>query len=587
MIIMKRINKLYKKLVFAIVFISGIFFTSCTDYLTIIPPSVVVHEDFWKNEAEVNGMAATAYLTLSNSNALRNAIFWGETRAETVDYPAGSANDNQKYITEGLLYDDNGYASWTEYYSAINYCNLVLEYGPLVMEQDPNFSEGDMQVLEGQMKALRAYAHFVLLRAFCNIPLATKAVINDAEIPEYRQAHPMEALKVIYADLEDASTKVLLSGINTAQNLGYVTTNAVYALMADVNMWQAAFAKYYVEIDGTYTPEHTADEYYDMAVENCQKVLDSMDKIHKEFYFNKNEKSYAYNLLQNTGEVEDREKGYSSVYETIFGGKNSRESIFEFQIDDSNYSKGGNGIAAAYGAGGNNGGMYVVQENWLSEIYEDDDLRQYAFTTKYVPNPDGSSSDTGTNAPVETFVAKYTAKSTATSYGASATRTYRANDSYDANWIVYRKTDIMLMKAEALLSRSVASEDEIKEAFNMTEAINKRWRMDTTDIDNELKYNDYVEQRKCLELVRDERVRELCFEGRRWFDIVRMALQGEDTSFSYKKKRHGVDDEEMLRRYNHISAYFMPIAKNEIRFNPLLEQNKSCKSSDNSEIEQN
>ena len=102
MIIMKRINKLYKKLVFAIVFISGIFFTSCTDYLTIIPPSVVVHEDFWKNEAEVNGMAATAYLTLSNSNALRNAIFWGETRAETVDYPAGSSNDHQKYIT-GLV----------------------------------------------------------------------------------------------------------------------------------------------------------------------------------------------------------------------------------------------------------------------------------------------------------------------------------------------------------------------------------------------------------------------------------------------------------------------------------------------------
>ena len=121
----------------------------------------------------------------------------------------------------------------------------------------------------------------------------------------------------------------------------------------------------------------------------------------------------------------------------------------------------------------------------------------------------------------------------------------------------------------------------------MTEAINKRWRMDTTDIENELQYSDYVEQKKCLQLVRDERVRELCFEGRRWYDIVRMALQGEETAFSYNKKRHGVDEEEMLRRYNHISAYFMPIAKDEIRFNPLLEQNKSCKSSDNSEIEQN
>lgn len=111
--------------------------------------------------------------------------------------------------------------------------------------------------------------------------------------------------------------------------------------------------------------------------------------------------------------------------------------------------------------------------------------------------------------------------------------------------------------------------------------------MDTTDIENELMFDDYKEQSKCLALVRDERVRELCFEGRRWYDIVRMALQGEETAFSYNKKRHGVDEEEMLRRYNHISAYFMPIHKDEIRFNPLLIQNKSCKSSENGSIEQN
>ena len=117
---MKRINKLYKKLVFAIVFISGMFLTSCTDFLTIIPPSMVVHEDFWHTEAEVNGMMATAYLTLCNRNCLSNAIVWGETRAETVDYPTGSTNESILRLTEGLLYDDNGYASWSEYYKAIS-----------------------------------------------------------------------------------------------------------------------------------------------------------------------------------------------------------------------------------------------------------------------------------------------------------------------------------------------------------------------------------------------------------------------------------------------------------------------------------
>ena len=579
---MERITKIYKKLVFAIVFISGMFLTSCTDYLTIIPPSMVVHEDFWHTEAEVNGMKATAYLTLCNGTCLSNAIVWGETRAETVDYPTGSTDNGILHLTEGLLYDDNGYASWSEYYKAINYCNLVMEFGPTVLEHDPNFTESEMEVVRGEMLALRAYAHFVLLRAFCNIPMSTQVVINDAEIPDYPQVHPMEALQLIYDDLETASHLVLRSGINDSENLGIITTNAVYSLMADVNMWQAAFTAYYTNpetTDGSFTPEKTADEYYDLAIANWKKVMDAMDAIHKEFYTNKLDKPTAYNLLVNDGLPTAREAGYCSVYDDIFGEKmNSRESIFEFQIDDKNYGKGGNGISSAFGAGGNSGGKYVVQKDFLNNTFEDDDLRKYSFTTYSLSDPSGSSNQSGTQGATDIYVAKYTAKNTPTTKG--GTRTYRSSDEYDAHWIMYRKTEIMLTKAEALVSRSNPTADDIKEAFDMTVAINKRWRMDTTKVKNEYRFAEYSDAVNCLQLVRDERARELCYEGRRWYDIVRMALQNEKTAFSYNKKRHATDAEEMLRRYNHISAYFMPIAKDEIRFNPLLKQNKSCRSSD-------
>ena len=415
---MERITKIYKKLVFAIVFISGMFLTSCTDYLTIIPPSMVVHEDFWHTEAEVNGMKATAYLTLCNGTCLSNAIVWGETRAETVDYPTGSTDNGILHLTEGLLYDDNGYASWSEYYKAINYCNLVMEFGPTVLEHDPNFTESEMDVVRGEMLALRAYAHFVLLRAFCNIPMSTQVVINDAEIPDYPQVHPMEALQLIYDDLETASHLVLRSGINDSENLGIITTNAVYSLMADVNMWQAAFTAYYTNpetTDGSFTPEKTADEYYDMAIANCKKVMDAMDAIHKEFYTNKLDKPTAYNLLVNDGLPTAREAGYCSVYDDIFGEKmNSRESIFEFQIDDKNYGKGGNGISSAFGAGGNSGGKYVVQKDFLNNTFEDDDLRKYSFTTYSLSDPSGSSNQSGTQGATDIYVAKYTAKNTPT-----------------------------------------------------------------------------------------------------------------------------------------------------------------------------
>lgn len=591
---MERIMNIYKKLVIAIVFISGMFMTSCTDFLTIIPPSKVVHEDFWHTEAEVNGMMATAYLTLCNSSCISNAIMWGETRAETVDYPLGANNNSIIHLTEGLLYDDNAYASWAEYYKAINYCNLVMEYGPTVMDHDPSFTEGEMQVIKGQMLALRAYAHFVLLRAFCNIPMATQVVINDAEMPDYPQVHPMKALQMMYDDLEQASTMVLLSGVKSAENLGYITTNAVHALMADINMWQAAFAEYYLSENNLgveeakeakeYIIAGAPDIYYDMAIEHCQYILDAMDKIHEENYVSKLEKPTEFNLLANRGSYEQQQWGYSTVYEDIFGtGQNSSESIFEFQIDDKNYAEGNNGISAVFGAGGNNGGRFVVQKNFLETKFENDDLRKYAFTTLAAPGDGTVAPEEDDEGLKETFVAKYTAKNTVNTKGAE--RTYRSSDDYNAHWIMYRKTEIMLTLAEALLSRSAAKSnpDDVEKAFKLAAAINTRWKMiinENGDRQNVKQLSDYTEVKKCLEFVRDERARELCFEGRRWYDIVRMALQGQDVAFSYEKKRHGVDNDEMKRRYVHISAYFMPIAKDEIRFNHLLKQNKSCKSTD-------
>lgn len=581
---MKRIKNIFRKLVAAVLLASGLFATSCNDYLTIIPPSVVVHENFWKTEAEVNGMVATAYLNMFNSGAMRNSIIWGETRAETVAMRTGLTNDDIEYLMEGLLYDDNGYASWTQYYNVINYCNLVLEFGPTVQEHDPNFTEGDMQIVEGQMRALRAMAHFYLVRAFCDIPLSTIAVMNDAEIPEYFQVNPLEALNSAYADLEIASRLVLKSGY---ANIGYITTNAVYALMADIDMWRAAFSTYFSNpehADEGVVPEFTANEYYNKAIANCELIMSEMQRYNDEEAekMGGNQKRYAYDLIPNDGEAKQIENGYSRAYNEIFGENNSSESIFEFQIDEKNFEKNSHGYAAVFSTEGKSeGATLVVQKNFLDTYFAEDDLRKYAFTTfKKVEDPKEAGKDIA--------AVKYTAKTTATD--AAGARTFRTNSEFDANWIVYRKPEIMLMLAEALVSREGLDEAEMQvavaKAINLTKTVHNRWIMDTIKSKKPLSFTgSNVEDRRisCLQNVRDERARELCFEGKRWYDIVRMALQGEATDFAYKNKTT-TDPEEMLRRYNHISAYFMPIAKDEIRFNKNLKQNKSCRSSEESAI---
>ena len=307
----------------------GTLMSSCTDYLTIIPPGVITEEHFWQTKDDVNGVMAKAYLNLLSTDAVQRAIIWGELRADNLTYPA-SYNENIKYIVEANILDENPYTNWAIYYEAIQTANLVIERAPKVMEHDPDFTEGDLQVVTGEMYALRALAHFYLVRSFRDIPMALESVSDDSDMPEYEQVHPLEALNLIMADLEKALPMVMKSGgfTSVASNYGRITENAVLAIMADVNLWRAAFATYY-EGQTDLVAAGDAQKYYDLCVQNCQDVLDKMDakfEEDNEKNNNKNPEKFPHNLLQNEGELEDRtEDRISTVYNEIFGTMNSRE----------------------------------------------------------------------------------------------------------------------------------------------------------------------------------------------------------------------------------------------------------------------
>ena len=134
----------------------------------------------------------------------------------------------------------------------------------------------------------------------------------------------------------------------------------------------------------------------------------------------------------------------SSVYDEIFGSKNSRESIFELQCQGDNITNGYvRGVVSMYGSEGNTGAV-IVPSSFAAKNYETDDLRAYSFTN--VRSLTGNSeTGSGSNEKKDIIVAKYTAKS-------SPATDYRKSDDFDANWIVYRQTDVMLMMAEAMSS---------------------------------------------------------------------------------------------------------------------------------------
>jgi hypothetical protein len=564
---MKILSNIYRKTVLATAVAFGALMSSCTDYLTIIPADVVVEENFWQTKDQVNGMLATSYLKLLSNDAVTKAIVWGEMRSDNMTYPP-SYNTDIKNIVEANIIDENGYCNWGIYYEAINYANLLLEDAPKVVESDPDFSEGDLAVVMGEMYAMRALCHFYLVRTFRDIPLALKSAKNDAEIPNYVQVKPLEALDQIMEDLDRAENMVMKSGAFSTeqQNLGRITKNAVLAIKADVNLWRAAFATYY--------DQPNVDKYYNECIDNCEDIIANMDKALDEDNKGKPVEKYAYNLIQNRGEVKDKLNNHkSTAYDEIFGSKNSSESIFELQVQGDNIKNGAfNGVYRVYGTEGNPG-LAVVPQGFVTGNYEEDDLRAYSFTNL-------KSFDQTTTDNQNTCIVKYAAK-------ASPATSFRKSDEWDANWIVYRRTDVLLMMAEAMVS--VSSSDSVyKKAFDIVNAINTRSRADTTDIVNPLKIEKYSDKEALLELIRKERLLELSYEGKRWFDLVRLALKEKSTDkIKFVADKLGGGSAVVKTKMSTIDGLFMPIHIDELRYNKNLKQNPAYGEKEGSNMEMN
>ena len=145
----------------------------------------------------------------------------------------------------------------------------------------------------------------------------------------------------------------------------------------------------------------------------------------------------------------------------------------------------------------------------------------------------------------------------------------------ESNWIMYRYADVVLMKAEALCN--IKSKGDAIETLNLI-----RSRAGVSQYDTDSEYT----VRELDELILDERGRELAFEGKRWYDLVRVALRHGDlyspsaegntilTSRLVLQKTEENDRNtiEYIARIDDPRGWFLPIHYNELKANPSLRQ---------------
>lgn len=148
---------------------------------------------------------------------------------------------------------------------------------------------------------------------------------------------------------------------------------------------------------------------------------------------------------------------------------------------------------------------------------------------------------------------------------------HKASTESDTHWFVYRYSDILLLKAEALteLAQENASLDEplaiIKTIRTAREATSLTEKTPTT-------------KDAMIDYILEERARELAYEGKRWFDVLRNAKRNNYRRLDLLQKMAVYSappdqQQSILAKLNDYNSHYLPINIYDIQTNHALVQN--------------
>ena len=559
---MKTIN--YKNIICATVMAIGL--SGCSDFLDILPTNEVVLENFWTEKADVTSVLNGCYETLENSDCLTRMGVWGELRSDNLRIGASAPVEINEILKENLL-PSNPMCNWARFYEAINRCNIVCHYAPGVQALDPNYTYEEMKSNIAEATALRALAYFYLIRTFRDVPYTTQPSIDDTQnyiLP----ATPFNAvLDSLINDLErvkgDAVRRFYTDDSpNAYQNSSRITRWAIYALLADLYLWKGD---------------------WDNSIRCCDVVIDFKRQQYKEML----EREGNVNNIALFGDIPlILEKPIGSTqcgnsYSEIFGQGNSFESIFELYFR-ANQNQQNSWVNSYYGNNQNTTGRLTAPDFLCKDVaqgnnsmFKKTDGRVYAATeldnssyaiTKYVRQSVSFSTQNVTKE-------------------ADLNLSSSRRSSADANWIFYRLSDMLLIKAEAEIQKG---EEGYPRAFMLINTVNKRANdVTTTARADTLKMGDYITSKASMEeLLMEERQREFMFEGKRWFDLVRMARRdGNNTRLVSLASRKYIENVNAIKiKLADPNIIYFPYAKSEMKVNPLLVQNPAFGNEEDNEL---
>lgn len=618
---MKKINK--KISLVGLVVALGLTVASCD--LDLLPLNEVVLENFWTNKQDVQSVVSSCYLGIQEEGCVEKMVLWGEGRSDNI-VEGQDVGEDLKNMLNGNMKTTNTICDWQSFYVVINRCNIVEHYAPEVAEKDPNYSNSDLAVNLAEVKTLRALMYFELVKAFGRVPFSFTPSIDDSQPYFLTQTDGELIIDTLIMDLEkykDAAPRRFAHDMRSST--GKVTRAAIYSLLADLYLWRAS-DNYSAN---KLTPEQQK-QYYQKCIECCDYVMqfktyeynldeegDMVKQVDRDVY-----SEFRFPLLAEEKEGKNTEGPLAT--NAIFGKGNSFESIFELTYEDTqdDAKQKNEAVSTLYGNSSSAGGgrsqqlsanTQLITEEIKNTVYNDEkifscvtDYRSIASfkyddqdvfkILKYVvaSNKAGSSNDYG-----KVSSSKWTKPSHAVD------QDVRSSGSRTEGWIFYRITDVMLMRAEAevclaslinpetvntntvslsssnlMISQqaSALSSDTLlyQDAFNLVSAVYLRSNPGAWDNSQcKPQASSYTSCGQLLQLVELERQRELMFEGKRYYDLVRHSRRDGNTNWFKSKisSKFSQASRAAMVKMNKMEFMYLPVLKDQMKINPKLIQN--------------
>ena len=548
---MKKLKNIYTSL--CLLGLTAVGTTSCEDWLTIYPQDRVVEEDFWEDKNDLEGVRYAAYKQMCST--VQKFAVWGDLRSDSWEMNQNRHGDQGSWDTYNEIMQAQPDSSmsifdWGGVYTTINFCNKVLQHGGEILEKDKQFTQGEWRQMKAEMVGLRALNYFYLIRAFKDVPYSTKVINKDSEVEYFGLTNQLDVLDSIIIDVESVKGQARNRFTSNNDTKGLITNAALYAMLSDMYLWRASLHEGRGLMSDTVllgkdSVIHTVEgdykkciEYADEAIATLYRnnlqgntsfgstVLDKVD-------FGLTNCELIKNTFDNVaaGRMPILYAQREIFGDDVSGGKNSEESIFELQFSSSDDRKN-DVVDHLYGY--SNGTHFQVCEAALGAIYGgsiNDDNGRYDSRTWYSV----SKSIVGNRDLGHYYCFKHSRPWVAISTSGGDKEIIvdtEAKDSY-RNWIIYRLTDVMLMKAEAYaamggkennkLAQQIVNAIHRRSFCNLKEDVKIEEDVTTSSANNPKKGDAVMPGSDYVKLVMNERQIELLAEGKRWFDLVRYA----------------------------------------------------------------